>query len=632
MSRKKTILGLVIFIFISAVCWQLFLTSGFNFFWEDFYAYQLDFKNSEAFDLYFKGMYSLDGKESSRLSLGLTVLKGYAKYFFASHQLFQIGFTAHTFSDRPYQVLTLDLLKLIFSDKAILYRIFKAIIFAINTCLVFLIINRASRLLALLGILLYMASAEIWLSAIYLSCLMPLAQCGEILSIMLFIKLTEKHPLHYKDAMFYYFLIILTSNFAVLITSGGGRYLATIFFLTILFFRKKELRFHLPMLVILFFMEFPALGYIKKIFRPDFSPINFASHYSPHHSTLESLRLIVRNYKIPQNAIGNLLLITLAITILAYLLRFIFGKNTIISKKIEPFNPILKERLFLFMLWFASTFAISARAYSFCFTIFSLYLFDLSYFIAPFIIFLCYYISLISSSIKKPYRAVFVGVCICLMGLQVLCNGPRLNRFRGAWGNYFVAWQNVEQYINHASNNALALTLNNVGFSPFLFRNSNNKILNSLIVKKENFSKIVNDPERLFSDLVKNGYIDEEGIIQSETRRLRPHSKLKLPDTYITKQAEIYREIENYELLSPDRSPFCDLGYIERKFKEGGYKDVFVAGMEELKFRGDSEKVTLEEIKVIDGYSEDLYDRLKRAIGHPSNPLIHLYHFKYKEK
>lgn len=563
-------MSLVICLFIVAFIWQLFLTYGFDFFWEDLDIFHI-YRTESAQFRNFKQQYCPNTENPTKFSVILGIFKGYGKEFFVTNRLFQIGFDAYSFNDRPYQFLTWDLLKVTLGKKVILYRIFKVIIFAINSCLIFLIINRISRLLALLATVLFITSSEIWLSTLYISCLGLIPQGTTILSVFLFIKLLEKSPLRHRDLWLYYLLILFISNFGILY-NADGRYLAIIFFLTILFFRRKELLFHLFPLIVLFLMQFPFLGYVKKIFSHDsFSPINFASHVSSSPSTFSTIYSSISNYKFPQHAIGNQLLIILTIAVLIHLfsilLRYLyslFRRDTAKINASEVINNFVKERLILFILWFICAFALVAKARNFRYGYpyyehqYNLQLFDLAYFIAAFIIFFSYYVAFIKTKFsKKFYNYIFISICISLVIVQIYSNFIRLGKFREEWSDYFYVWTNTKEYVDGNSDNALVLAFTQMHYKPFVF-NSNNKLLNT------------KDP--------------------------------------------------------CEQSEFCDLTFVESRLKNG-FKDVFVAARGELNFRGDSESVILKQIKTIDGSRKDLYGRL---FNRPSKSSIYLYHFKLK--
>ena len=569
---KNNIFGLICIIFLLAICWQLFWSSGIDFFWEDFDVFHLYWDDVTLIN-HLHNQYAPPIIKPSKFSVFIGIAIGYFKNFFAPQRLFQIGFNPYKMSERPYNVLTCDLMSILFRNNALFYRIFKAVFFAINTCIIFLITNRVSRLFALLGIMLYMTSAEIWLSSTYIGVLGLLAQCGVMLSVLFFIKLLEKEHVNLKGILYLYSFIFIVSNFASLI-AVDGRYLAIIFFFTILFFKIKSLKFHLAFLLILFVFEFPILGFVKKwFFDNSFNPINFGSHSSFANTPISSLVLsIVKNYIFPRNALGKYLLITLLIVIVTHVFYefFLFILEIFRRlKKVQSFkSPLnyIRNHTFLFLLWFIVTFFMCARSRSFNYGPgdSSLQLFDLIYFIAPFITFLAYYITLIAVSFKKVFRIIFIVLCVCLIITQTVSNVFRLNRFRGGWGNHFCSWQNAKKYIDRHSNKALALAYGtDMHYRPFVFGKSNNKLL--------------------------------------------------------------------YSQSLCDQTDFCDLEFIESKFKEG-YKDIFVFGKSKVQFKGNSKSVILYQQEFLDGDSGDLYDRFKRFIGHPSKPVLYLYHFKFKDE
>ena len=563
----------IIVILTIAFCWQLFFTYGFDFFGEDFDVFHVYWEKTNEYQI-FKDKYLPKSIQPSMFTLTLGIGKEYIREFFVPHRLFQVGFKSYSQTDRPYQFLTWDLLKVFFGKKAKLYRVFKAVIFAINTCVIYLIISRISNLFAMLGALLYMTSAEIWLSALYLNNLGLLAQGATIISIFLFIKLTEKIPLRYKDVWLYYLLILLVSNVAVL-TFGDARYLAIILFLTILFFRKKDLKLLAPGLIVLFLLQFPILGYFKKLFLDRaFSPVNLTSHVNTSPSVLSTLYWTISNYRFTVNALGLPMLILLFVPIGAYLffkpfqiLLAVFRKNKSSEAKQNMYSAALKERLLLFALWFICSSIMVAKVRNFRYGSdpISFMLYDLAYFIAPFIMFVCYYIALLATcNTKRIYQRFFLILSVCLILSQLILNVNRLNKFREKGGVKICAWRNAEKFVESSSGNALALALTTFQYKPFVFYESDNSILST--------------------------------------------------------QA------------SCEQSEFCDLSYIEAKFDTGSYDDIFVLGNKELTFDGSSEVVTLVQKTKISSDSGDLYDRLKRRLGHKFKNVINLYHFKLKKQ
>lgn len=620
MDRKNTII--VIFIFISALLWGLFLTYGIPFFWEDMLYYHLD-----------KAEYPLGAETPSNLFSVITIIGHFIKEFFTSHRLFQAGF-GNNFIDRPYQFLAYDLMRTIFTDNIIFYRIFKSAIFAINACCIFLIIKQASGFLAFLGMSLYLVSAEIWTMLAYSTDVGLYTQCGMFLCMILFFRLMGERPLQNKIRWFYYFLIIVISSCTVLSKGGEGRELAIIFCLYILLFCKNKFIFHLPLLTILFLTEIPVLGYIKNVFTGfAVSPINIAGHNARPLPLPAILKSIIKNNIYPRYAIGNLLLLALGIVIMAHLLCMVIRKNGIAIKQAKS-DLLLKKRLFVAMAWFLFTLTGMAISRGFNYTGLSDWTLALeaSYFFGPFIIFLCCYIAFVSNRIRKPYGNIFLLLCACLIISEiVVVKLPRLNHFRGAWGGYFVALSNAEKYIDGVSDNALVLATTKMQYKPFVFRNSNNEVINSLIVKEENFAEVINNPKGLFLDLVKNGYIDKDGIIENKFREVKDESDMTLADKYIKDREKIYKILsKNYAIVANNVSPFCDLRYIENKFRQTGRKEIFVIGHGELKFKGKSQNVILKETKGINGDAKDLYDTLKRFTGRPFPEIIYVYRFSLK--
>lgn len=559
-KAKVKIFTIIAIVFLSIFLWGLFYTSGFNFFWEDFTCYRLD-----------KEMYPpVTKNQSNMLSSLVRIGVGYINNFFIPDRLFQISFSPG-FTDRPYDYLNWELLSTIFGDKIQFYRMFKAMVFALNACFIFLIINRISRIFAFLGVAYYLTSAEVWLALLY-SCDMAIyAQCAITASILIFMKLTERNRLNWLTIWFFYLPIMILSNFSVL-TKYDGRYLAIILLLTILFFSTKQFLLHLSALTILLFLEIPVLGFMKKIFvDSNFAPINLVTHNPLPFS--QSLKIMAKNYIFPLNALGWIPLVLLFAVILLHIYGILFRRSSLLSQPSQKSNALTRERVFLFALWFLATFTMVALARSFnYYDAYDIQLLDLSFFIPPFIILLSFYVFWVYRGLNNSYRRLLFKAALILLSIHVVfVSFIRLNKFRIGWGSYYCGWQNAEEYIDNVSENALALAVNVMVYKPFIFLHSKNRVL-----------------------------VSEPPIIPS---------------------------------------PFCDLQYIEKKFEEGNYKDIFVLGRGKLEFSGSSNNVSLVGIKTFEGNCGSFYDyivmkkglleRLKR-IFRPQMKNTYLYHFQWR--
>lgn len=452
----------IIIVFVLAFSWQLFLTYGFRFFWEDF----------DYFRVY-NQPYEFDISASKRMLLFLDSFKGFFQNFFSLKRSFEAGFNPYSHIDRPYQFLTCDLMRALLGDNAFFYRVLRSLVFALNTTIIFLLIYRISLLLSCLGAALYMTTAEVWASVVYASDTGILAQCGVLLSMLFFIKLCEKRQPRFKDSFFYYGLILLCSNFAIL-SKGDGKYLAVVFLLMALIFKRKQLRFHLPFIIILAIVELPVLGTIKMVAFGGTSPINIASHGSTF--SWQSLKMIASNYGFPREAMGKLTLFALGGAFLWHLISIISNKTNSINM-----SGAYKEKMFFFISCFLSSFIMSAVARSFNYSgPYTLQVYDLIYFMPAFILFFIYYVSWVAGYMGKKSKVVLGTFFLILMLAQVLgLNMFRMIRFRAGHGNYFFAWQNTEDYINEASQHALVLAFTEMHYKPFVFRHSSNEIINT---------------------------------------------------------------------------------------------------------------------------------------------------------
>lgn len=561
-----------------------------------------------------------------------------AKEIIRPERLLQISFSFN-YNDRPYAFTTYKLLEVFFGNDIVKFRIFKSIFFAINACLMFIIIGRVSRLFALLGTLVYTTSAELWVFLAYNVDIGLYAQTAIFIAILLFLKLLDKKNVTGIGVWFYYLLIYLSTNYAVL-AKGGDRYVSIIFLLVILVFRKYDLKYHILALITMLVLQLPVLGFITKLFLgfPTSSIINVAGYNtgSTTRTIFDIFITSIKNIKYARIGIGNLSLILLIVLLGLHLLQMLFKNRILILKKTNNYYIFLKERTFLFALWFFFSFMIIAIARGFAYSTYGFQMVDCSYFKGALIIFICYYSVLIIRGIKKQYRKYFLIGFVVLMLLQVAENSIRLIRYRGGWGNYFISWNNAGKHINNTSDSTLALTITRMVYEPFVLPNQNIRIIKNNAIPK-------NGNKNLFSILIKNGYIDEEGIIlDSKNIYFNVGAEKNITKQLAQKYTPYKQKIINIfrdqrHTLSKD-SPFNDLAYIERKFSQYKVKNIFVIKQGEVDFHGYSNKVKLINTTTVDGNSEDLFDLLvgysysllRPYIKLPSRPLIYIYQFRAK--
>ena len=544
-KKKVFILSAIVWLFV--FCCGMFFTSGVNFFFEDFHFLHLD-KEHSLFEV------------NPQPTLQRTLL-AIPKEFFSPKQLLHAGFSA-TLNDRPFFFLSNDLFSILFKDNLALYRIFRAAILATIGVLIFLIVWPASLFLAFLSVIWFSSSGQVWAVLIGAGDINLYAQLAMITSVAIFLHLLKSNKPGLKRILVSYLMILFISQYAVL-SKGDGRYLAAVFFLTLLCFRKQQLRSHLPMLVVLFLAEVPLLGYISKLFFGfPYTPIDIGSHSSTSFGSI--VNSVMENYQYPIVALGKLSLMLLALAVFVYLCLLLFrrGKAGFIANGSK--FVLLKERTFFFMLYFIFSFIVISVSRNFNYSgFYSLDFSETMCFIVPFLLFLCYYVAFIADYAGGSYRRFFIVITAIFLAAQIVkFELPRLNRFRGAWGNYICSLGNTERYIDKSSGNALVFYLNTMPYKPFVFSGSKNRVI------------MDNSPA--------------------------------------------------------DKNPFCDLSYIESKFKEG-YADIFVVNSyNELKFRGQSQKIKLVDMTAIDGDCGDFYDRFKHFIRRPSQKIVFVYRFGIK--
>lgn len=480
MKNKRTKIIFISLLFLFVFSWGLFFTFGIDFFWEDF----------DYFSLH------STGKPPNSFSVFITET---TKAFLNPQKLFQIGFS-DTLVDRPYQHTTNWLLRFLFDDNILFYRIFRAIIFSIIACTIFLIIKPISKVLAFLALFLYVSSAEVWLSLVIACDIGIYEQLVILLSIIIFLHMISQKKITIVKLLFGYFLILLFSQYAILARSDG-RYLALIFILTLLLFRRNKILLHLPILLVLFILEIPILGFLRNIFlKEHIMPINMAIH-NPL-PLKQALKLAFENRIFPITSLGKFTLLALCLTLIVHLICLIIKKKKKNINQTDSFHYSLNEKTFIFMLWFFSTFFTMALSRNFNYDgLSSFTLYESSFYIIPFIIFLSYYIVLVSLNLKGKLKYFFIILCVFLLVIQVFMKLPHLNQFRGGWGNYFCSFKNTKKYIDNNSNNALVLAITSMHYKPFVFRHSGNKILND------------NNPAK-FSSFTDLNFIENKFIIE----------------------------------------------------------------------------------------------------------------------
>lgn len=441
----------------------MFFTKGLPFFWEDFEFFHLDNANPYT---------SVP-----------QIIKSYIREFFAPGRFFHAGFETK-FSDRPYQYLNNSLLGMLFGDNILFYKIIKSLIFALSAFLIFFVINRASTLFALLGAFFYITSPEVWAGLAYNSDNTLYAQFFTLLAVAVFFSLLERKYLNNMSLWLFYSLILVISQFSVL-AKNDARYLAVLCFFTIFLFQRARIWLHLPMLIALLIFEIPVFGLVSKFFFGVSQPvINIASYNS--RPFLDSLKTISQNYIFPLTAIGRLNLIV-------FLIILIVGALIMIShhfkrtKSSATGSLIVNEQVFFSFFWFIFALLMVAEAKNFKYEGLSDYsLVVCTFFIVPFIIFLCNCIPLVTHRAGK-FNLPLKGICAALILTQIfIFNIPRLNQFRGGWGNYFCGFDNARKYIIKNSQSALVLAINNMKYEPFIIKNPAFEVRSNMLQPAQN--------------------------------------------------------------------------------------------------------------------------------------------------
>lgn len=109
-------------------------------------------------------------------------------------------------------------------------------------------------------------------------------------------------------------------------------------------------------------------------------------------------------------------------------------------------------------------------------------------------------------------------------------------------------------------------------------------------VLKKNLSKTVKDIDGLISDLIKNNYIDKEGIIKKKFFDLKSVSSMRLADSFINRRDKIYKVLHQSPLVLSKKTEE-KLGKIKGAIKSEKYQTrrnscfpLFIQNLEDLSF------------------------------------------------
>ena len=234
--------------------------------------------------------------------------------------------------------------------------------------------------------------------------------------------------------------------------------------------------------------------------------------------------------------------LTLLLVIIAFALFMVKKLIEIVGflmnkKRVFVSDKRQRELVFLFAMWFCAAFFMSMRARGFRYGIgesnFQLY--DLAYFIAPFVLFVSYYCLLCLTGLNRKLKKVIVCIFIILFSLQLVSNVFRLNRFRGGWGNYFCSRQNAKKYVLGQTDHGLVLAFNGMHYLPFIFTNSSNRIENTTNSPQESEYCDLQYIEKRFEE----GYADIFVLVDHECEFRNNSKRIILKDCiYISSEGD----------------------------------------------------------------------------------------------
>ncbi|MBI4140844.1 hypothetical protein HY485_03335, partial [Candidatus Woesearchaeota archaeon] len=76
----------------------------------------------------------------------------------------------------------------------------------------------------------------------------------------------------------------------------------------------------------------------------------------------------------------------------------------------------------------------------------------------------------------KKSKKIIITLLSVFIIITIVMHAQNLNAWRGAWGDYFIGWQNVGNYIDANAQNSVLVEQYNHG-NPFYFRTNNSQIL-----------------------------------------------------------------------------------------------------------------------------------------------------------
>ncbi len=435
-----------------AFFWILSLTYNFNFFWEDSYIlgqYNSYLQQPEAFST--KNIASLFVDAVIRPEQFFSVNYGWKPL--------QEGFI--------YQFVVK-----LFGNNVLLHRMFKATLYAMLMLIYFCFLKQLSsnygsniknKIFLFLSFSTILLLPEIWTAQIYLVDTLILTLLFSTTALFIFYFYYDKYT-NYLTPFLFIFIMILTQ--LSIVTKHVGRLNVAIITLFLLFTQPKKIlqKKYAILLLALFFISFPVLGFVSLISGESTDILGISSHTSQKtlYPLISSFFKTIHHAFIPHTI---WLLGLLCASFVLHALGMIFVKK-------QQKNNELKNLVFFSFFWFVFTAFAMHIARGFIFDPKFFLRFEFTIFLFPQILFVLSYTTLVYKQYFTKNKIIPLIIFAVLI-LTVITTGVRLNEWRGGWGAYFLGYDTAREYVDVVANNSvLVVKLDHAAPTYFITNNT----------------------------------------------------------------------------------------------------------------------------------------------------------------
>ena len=376
-----------------------------------------------------------------------------------------------------------------------LVRLVRAILFAIIPTVLFLFMTYASGeyLLSALFAFYFIILPENWFLIFY--AVEPLLYANLFTSLAVFLFFSKYNNLK-NSRMFTFligFLIFLFSRIAILIKhQSRTNFLLFSIFLFINDRKRLFMKRNLILICALFFISFPVLGFLQS---GETTDILTHLEIKDWGDVWQKTTLFFETLPATFYPHAFILVLVLLISIMFHILGIlrILRRNIPTNEK----NSVIIGQLALFsLIWFLLEAIMLFIGRTLVFEENNIMRYYYAYLLFPQILFLFSY----SLYVIKEYsitnkQNILKFVFLISVLLAIFHNGLRLSQTRGGWGDYFLGWRTIGDYVDSQTNNGVIVFQHTNGV-PFYFRTNNSIEMSTDIESKEvllNFSKRFQD-------------------------------------------------------------------------------------------------------------------------------------------